>query len=280
MTSFTASADGTRIAFDRIGDGSPIILVHPAYGHRAFDPPMAQLAELLASRFSVLTYDRRGRGESGDTTPYGVSREVDDIAALLEEAGGAACLYGMSSGAVLALEAAISGLAMNALALYEPPFITDDSRLPYPDDYVAHLRQLVASGRRGDAVAYAMENVGLPKAAVDQMRSQPFWPAFERVAHTLVYDGMVMDATQRGHPLATQRFKQINIPALVIVGSKAPAWARNSAEALVAALPQGKLQVIEADFHAVDANTLAPILIDFFVGAERTTSLHRERRRG
>jgi pimeloyl-ACP methyl ester carboxylesterase len=278
MTTFTESADGTRLAFDRIGEGAPIILVHPAFGHRAFDPPMAQLAQLLSSRFSIVTYDRRGRGESGDAGRYAVEREVDDIAALVKEAGGEACLYGMSSGGVLALEAVICGVAIKALALYEPPFIIDDGRPPYPEDYVARLAQLLAAGRRGDAVAYAMTNVGLPEAAVDQMRSQPFWPAFEAVAHTLVYDGMVMGDTQRGRPLPSQRFRNVNVPALVIVGSKAPAWARNSGESLAAALPYGKLQFVEADFHAPDANALAPLLTEFFAAAGVPASPQSKRR--
>lgn len=259
----TNSKDGTPIAFDRLGGGPPVILVHPAFGHRAFDPPMAEAARLLSSQFTIFTYDRRGRGESGDTPPYAVEREIEDIDALIAEAGGAASVYGMSSGAVLALEAANRGSKITRLALYEPPFIVDAGRPPYPADYVAQLSELVSSGHRRDAVAYAMKNVGLPDAMLDQMRAQPMWPAFEAVAQTLVYDGTVMGDTQRGRPLP-KRFGSVKIPTLVIVGSASPPWMQNSAKALAELLPNAEVEALEADFHAVPPHVLAPALARFF----------------
>jgi pimeloyl-ACP methyl ester carboxylesterase len=262
ITTKTKSADGTTIAFDRLGSGAPIVLVHPAYGHRQFDPPMAELARQLSARLTVYTYDRRGRGESSDTAPYAVEREIEDLAAVLDEAGGSASVYGMSSGAVLALEAAARGLKIARLALYEPPFIVDQSRPPYPEDYVDHLAGLIASGRRGDAAAYAMANAGVPAPVVEQMRSQPFWGAFEAVAHTLVYDGAVMGETQRGRPLPA-RFQKVEQPTLVMVASKAPDWARAAADALVAALPEGTLETLEGEFHSVDPEVVGPIVAGF-----------------
>src|ERR671937_2228400 len=169
------SKDGTTIAFDQPGDGPSIILVGGAMSTRSASVP---LAALLAPHFTVFAYDRRGRGASGDTAPYAVEREVDDLDALISAAGGSAFVFGHSSGAVLALEAAARGLAITKLALYEPPFIVDDSRPPLPKDYVAHLTELVSSGRRGEAVAYFMTTrVGLPVDAVAQMCHDPMWPA-------------------------------------------------------------------------------------------------------
>src|SRR5262245_44982344 len=163
------SADGTSIAFDRSGSGPALVLVGGAFQHRALDPRTAQLAELLAAHLSVYHYDRRGRGDSGDTPPYAVEREIEDIAALIDHAGGSGYVFGMSSGGNLALRAASQGLPIEKLALYEPTFIVDDSRPPLPDDYQATLTELVASNRRGDAVAYFMTTAaGVPSQSVDQ----------------------------------------------------------------------------------------------------------------
>ncbi|MEO8425181.1 MAG: alpha/beta hydrolase, partial [Actinomycetota bacterium] len=150
------SKDGTTIAFDRYGEGPAIVPVGGAFQHRAIDPSTAHLAELLAPQFTVYHYDRRGRGGSGDTAPYAVEREIEDIDALIQEAGGSAFAFGMSSGAVLALEAAAHGLAITKLALYEPPFFVDDSRPPLPADYLERLTDLLANDRRGDAVELFM----------------------------------------------------------------------------------------------------------------------------
>ena len=264
--STATSKDGTTIAFDRSGVGPPIILVHPAYGHRSFDPAMAEVARLLSTQFTVFSYDRRGRGESGDTPPYAVEREIEDIDALITEAGGSAFVYGMSSGAALALQAANQGLAVTKLALYEPPFIVDDGRPPFPEDYVANLRKLVSSGRRGDAVEYAMSNMGLPAEMVGQMRTQPMWPAFEAVAHTLVYDGTIMGDTQRGHALPAERVASVKVPTLVIVGAASPVWALTSLRALVDQLPDAQLRTLAGEFHAVSPQILAPALEEFFHG--------------
>jgi pimeloyl-ACP methyl ester carboxylesterase len=155
------SKDGTSIAFDKSGEGPPLILVDGAFMHRSFGQP--ELAERLAEAFTVFRYDRRGRGDSGDTAPYAVEREVDDLQALIEAAGGSAYVYGISSGAALAIEAAARGAAISKLALYEAPFIVDDSRPPVPDDVVAQLNELLAANRRGDAVRLFLRQVGAPR---------------------------------------------------------------------------------------------------------------------
>jgi pimeloyl-ACP methyl ester carboxylesterase len=222
MTEFVTSKDGTRIAFDRTGDGPPVILVSGALGNRSWPFP---LGGLLAPHYTVFKYDRRGRNESGDTPPYAVEREIDDIDALIREAVSSAFVHGMSSGAVLALEAAAAGLAIKKLALYEPPLIIDDSRPPVPADYTEHLKELAASGRRGEAVEYFMTAaVRVPDDYVSQMRKQPMWPGLEAVAHTLAYDGTIMEGLMLGKPLPPERAKRwasVTAPTLFSTGARA-----------------------------------------------------------
>src|SRR5947209_15976870 len=186
------SKDGTRIAFDRHGEGQPIILVVGAFNERSTGTP---LATFLAPHFAAYTYDRRGRGDSGDTAPYAVEREIDDLAALIAEAGGSAAVFGYSSGANLALQAAASGLPITKLALYEAPYLVDhNGQQPrtHPN-HAAQLSELIAAGRRGDAVEYFQQQmVGIPEEVVVQMRRAPFRPALEAIAHTLVYDATIL----------------------------------------------------------------------------------------
>jgi pimeloyl-ACP methyl ester carboxylesterase len=256
------SIDGTTIAFDRSGEGPPVILVGGAFQYRSFDPRTAQLAALLAERFTVFHYDRRGRGDSGDTLPYEVDLEVEDIWALIGEAGGSAFVFGMSSGAVLALEAA-RRLPITKLALYEPPFFVDDTRPPLPADYHATLAGLVSAGRAGDAVAYFMTRaVNIPAETVAQLRGAPMWPGFEAVAHTLVYDATIVGDGS----IPTERCASVAIPTLVVDGGASPHWMRNAATALAAALPNvGRATLPEQD-HGVDPEVLAPVLVEFFAG--------------
>ena len=183
------SRDGTTIAFDRLGEGPPIVLVTGGSVDRMSNVPLAQE---LASDFTVLNYDRRGRGPSGDTPPYAIEREVEDIEAMLEAAGGSANLYGTSSGAALALRAAADGLPVTKLALWEPPFILDENARP-PKDQVEQYETMVAEGRRGDAAEYFMTKVvGMPPEFAAQARTEPWWPNQEALAHTLAYDARIM----------------------------------------------------------------------------------------
>lgn len=260
------SKDGTQIAFRRIGEGPPIICVDGAFGHLAFNPEPDRLSTLLAPNFTVYTYSRRGRPPSGDTLPYAVEREIEDIEALIAEAGGEAYLYGMSSGAVLALEAAASGLAVTRLALYEPPFIVDDSRPPAPADYVPHLEKLIAADQRDAAVAYFMTTTGMPEEFLGPMRQSPMWPIMESVAHTLVYDGLVMGDTMLGNPLPAGRWSGAVMPTLVIVGGANEPWWHRGNAALVELLPNAKSYVLEGQTHDVSPDALAPVLTEFFGG--------------
>jgi pimeloyl-ACP methyl ester carboxylesterase len=257
------SDDGTRIAFDRSGAGPPLVLVLGALNDRSNAAP---LAEVLATHFTVYAYDRRARGDSGDTPPYAVDREIEDIDALISEAGGSAVVYGHSSGAVLALGAAARGLAIPKLALYEPPFVVDDSRPPLPDDYVSTLEELAASGRRGDAVAYFVTTgVGLPSEFAEQMRNAPMWPAFEALAPTLAYDGIIMRDTMSGRALPSEWATSVAMPALVMDGGESPPWQRNAVRALAALLPHAQRRSLEGQDHEVAPEVLAPVLVEFLV---------------
>jgi pimeloyl-ACP methyl ester carboxylesterase len=259
----TRSKDGTRIAYDKTGQGLALIIVAGAFQDRM---AMAAYAGPLSKRFTVYNYDRRGRGESGDTQPYAVEREIADIDALIQEAGGSAFVFGGSSGGVLTLDAAAHGSNITKLAVYEPPFVVDDSRDPVPEDIVEQLKDMVASGRRGDAAETFMTKGSLmPADAVAGMRTQPFWPSVEAVAHTLVYDAMIMDGTMQGTRLPADRWATITIPTLVLYGGAGPAWSCNAAEALVEMLPNAERQTLEGQFHELTPDILTPVLENFFL---------------
>ena len=256
------SSDGTTIAFDRSGDGPPVILVGGALQHRLIDESTAQLQARLAWDFTVFHYDRRGRGDSGDTPPYAVEREVEDLAAVIDEAGGSAAVYGMSSGAALALEAAGRGLAISRLALYEPPFVVGGSRPPGAPGVATRIAELTSSGRRGAAVEYFLTHGrGLPPDVVAEMKSTLVWPALERVAHTLAYDIAIMAGQDR---LLSEVAPSVTVPALVMDGGESPAWARGAVQALVGRLPNGMRLTLEGQTHAVAPGVLSPVLEEFF----------------
>jgi pimeloyl-ACP methyl ester carboxylesterase len=259
------SKDGTRIAFDRSGEGPALILVGGALSERS---AWAPVAKLLAPRFSVISYDRRGRGDSEDTAPYAVEREVEDLEALMDEVGGVAFVHGQSSGAVLALEATakLSG-KVQKLSLYEPPFIIDDSRPPPPAGFAARIDELLAADRRGEAVEYWMSDVvGAPAEAVTEMRSAPSWPALEAVAHTLPYDIAVLGENMSGNPLPMDKWGSVTAPVLVMDGGASPDWIRNSARTLAEALPNAQHGTLEGQQHNAAPDILAPALTQFFLG--------------
>jgi pimeloyl-ACP methyl ester carboxylesterase len=266
------SADGTTISFDAWGNGRPLIMIDGATAYRATSQVQAQVGELLGDEFRVYAYDRRGRGESGDTAPYAVQREIEDLAALITEAGAPAIVCGFSSGAVLALEAAAAGLPIAALALFEPPFVVDDSRPPTPADYVQQLDASVADGRPGDAVElFLTAAVGMPAEYIPGMRQSPFWPALEAVAHTIAYDGRIMGSTMSGAPLAADRWTAVNVPILVMHGNGTEPWLIAAATALAGLVPTASLQAVEGAQHSVAAEVLAPALREF-ASASQTAS--------
>jgi pimeloyl-ACP methyl ester carboxylesterase len=259
------SKDGTTIAFDRSGQGPAIVLVGGALSDRSAAFP---IAARLAPRFTAIAYDRRGRGDSGDTAPYGVDREVEDIEALILAVGGSALVFGHSSGAVLALEAARTlPDRIPKLALYEPPFIVDDSRPPLPENYVTRLDELISKGRRGDAVEFFMTTgPGVPAEAVAGMRREPFWPSMEAVAHTLAYDGTVMADAMGGSPAPLGRWTSVGVPTLVMNGGASRDWQRHAVLALVNVLPDARHRTLEGQDHGPDTEVLATALEEFFIG--------------
>jgi pimeloyl-ACP methyl ester carboxylesterase len=256
------SKDGTTIVFDRIGNGPPVILVDGALCYRGMGPS-GQLAELLSQQFTVVTYDRRGRGASGDTAPYAVEREVEDIAALLNEAGGTAFVWGMSSGAVLALEAANRLRGIKRLALYEAPFIVDDTRPTTEDDWV-QIGEAVAADRRSEAVKLFLKSVGIPGFFMALMPLTPMWSKLKAIAHTLPYDGAIVHDNQRGKPLPPSRWASVTVPALVMDGGKSPAWMLHANRALAGVLPNAQYRTLGGQTHLLKPKSHAPILVEFF----------------
>ena len=257
------SKDGTQIAYDKTGQGPALIIVAGAFQGRM---AMSAYAEPLSKRFTVYNYDRRGRGDSSDTQPYTIEREIEDLDAVIQEAGGSAFVFGGSSGGVLTLDAAAHGSNITKLVVYEPPFIVDNSRDPVAENMVDQLRELVASGQRGDAAELFMTKGSLmPADMVAGMRTQPFWSEVEGVAHTLIYDATIMDGTMRGAPLPSGRWSAITIPTLVLYGGAGPAWSRNAAEALVELLPHAERQALEGQFHTLTPEALTPALEKFFL---------------
>lgn len=255
------SQDGTSIAYDQVGRGPALILVGGTLGDRSQNAP---LAALLAKHFTVFNYDRRAHGESGDTAPYAVEREIEDLEALIVEAGGSAFVYGTSGCAVLALYAAAHGLApkIKRLALWEPPFIVDDSRPPVPQDYKKQLTEMLSAGRRGDMVELFMTKaVGLPVEFVAPMRQAPWWSSQEALAHTLIYDATLMG----DYSLPTERVVGVTVPTLVIDGWETP-WMSHAAQALADTLPNAQRRTLSGQPHNVEASALAPVLEEFFKG--------------
>jgi pimeloyl-ACP methyl ester carboxylesterase len=251
------SRDGTEIAFDRVGQGPPVVLVSGGSVDRMSN---AGLAQELASDLTVLNYDRRGRGPSGDTQPYAIDREIEDIGAVIEAAGGEAGIYGSSSGAVLAMLAAAAGLSIPKVAMWEPPYIPEGWPRP-PEDQVEQYETMVAEGRRGDAVEFFMSKVvGLPPEFVAGAREQPFWAATEALAHTLAYDARIMG----DYRIPTDRVANVKAETLVVAGGADMPFMRETAQALADALPSGSVRFLDGQGHNVDNSVLAPVLKDFF----------------
>jgi pimeloyl-ACP methyl ester carboxylesterase len=261
------SADGTTIAYTRTGHGPPLILVDGALCSRSFGP-MPKLAEQLTPHFTVYTYDRRGRGASGDTKPYAPDREVEDIEALAALAGDSVYLHGTSSGAALALEAAKHIRSIVKLAVYEPPFIVDDTRTPMPDDWLPRLNGLVADGRHGDAVKMFMRFVGTPAIFTAVMPLTPVWGKLKAVAPTLPYDITILHEHQRGMPLTPAEWVAVKAPTMVAAGGRSPAWMTNGTRSLATVLPDADYRTLPGQNHMVKAQAIAPVLTEFFTAQD------------
>ncbi len=260
------SKDGTTIAFDKVGSGPAVILVNGAMAYRAFDPSLAHLAELLGKYFTVYNYDRRGRGDSGDTQPFAKEREIEDLQALVEDAGGTAMVFGVSSGAVLTLDVAALTPGMTKVAVYEPSLIVDDSRQPVAPDYAEHLMRLSVEGKRDEAAEYFLtQAVGIPADYIGGMKQdQAIWSSMTRVAHTIAYDAAFVGDVMQGKPLPPDRWVKVTVPVLVADGGASDAWVHHGADALATVLPHASRHTLAGQTHMVDPIVLAPVLIDFF----------------
>ena len=262
MDKKTISRDGTDVAYARAGQGPAVILVS---GAMSTGGTVAPLAGLLARHCTVLLYDRRGRGESGDTAPYAVEREVEDLAALIDTAGGEAGLYGISSGGALVLEAAASGLPVRRVAVYETPFALDEEGARERAAYSADLTEALAHDRRGDAVELFLRLTGLAEEMIQRARQSPMWAGMEAIAPTLAYD----DAVMAGGLVPRERLASVGVPVLAAAGGDSPRWLREATRAVAEAAPHGTYRLLEGQTHMVDPNVLAPVLAEFF-GQDRS----------
>lgn len=256
------SKDGTSIAFDRLGAGPILIMVGGALQHRALDRVIGQRAEVLAQDFTVIQYDRRGRGDSGDTQPYAVEREIEDLEAVIDGVGGAAYVLGMSSGGALVLEAANRlSTKMLKIALYEVPYNDDPAARVSWERFAIELRTLLVDDRRTDALALFMQQVGTPAEQIDGMRRTPMWPMLESAAHTLAYDITVLG---KDNSIPAERVTRVSVPALVLHGGMSFGFTHATAMTLDRLLPNAQHRTLEGQTHAVQADVLAAALVGFF----------------
>ncbi len=259
------SKDGTELAVDVIGQGPPMVLVNGAFGGRAFGP-MPELAARLSSHATVIHYDRRGRGESGDTPPFALERELEDLAAVCALAERPPSVYATSSGSALALRAAAAGVKMARLAVYEPPFSLDGTHMPQPPDFREQIVRFLATGQRDQAITLFMRVVGVPAFGLWVMRLLPsVWPHLRAAAHTLPYDFAALGDSQRGGPLPDElrrALQSVAVPTQVLVGGKSPPWMQHNAKVVASLVPGAHLQVIRGQTHTVSAKAIAPCLLE------------------
>jgi pimeloyl-ACP methyl ester carboxylesterase len=257
------SKDGTVIAYDRSGKGPALILVAGAIATRADAVP---LVASLSLNFTVYAYDRRGKGDSGDTPPYAVDREIEDLGAVIGEAGGTAYVFGHSSGAVLALKAArVMASQITKLAVYEPPILVDDHRPPQPADFVSRLTELVSSGHRDEAVEYFLvKGLDMPASHIAGMRQQPFWEGNIKAAHTLPYEGEIVADLMTGKLLVKDQWAAVTLPTLVMDGGRSFPFMHSGAKALIAVLPNARRRYFPDQDHGPSDAVLAPALVEFF----------------
>jgi pimeloyl-ACP methyl ester carboxylesterase len=258
------SKDGTSISYERVGSGPAVILVGGGVSDRSENAP---LADALAEQFTVCNYDRRGRGASSDTLPYAVRREIEDIEALIAQAGGSASVYGASSGGALALEAAAAGLAIDTVAVFEVPYNMAEDWPQRWSRYSKELDALLAEGRRGDAFELFMRMAGSTDEEVEGARGSPMWTDLEAIAPTLAYDAACLGD---GQPPA-DRLARVTQPTLVITGGERPAGAAKwvgaldqAADAIVASIPHAERRILQGQTHEVEAEAIAPALAEFF----------------
>lgn len=265
-TQFATSADGTRIAYEVHGTGPALVCVDGALCHRTMGPA-AGLAKALAADFTVYIYDRRDRGESdAGATPWSSEREIEDLGAMIDAAGGSAHVFAHSSGAALSLDAARTGLPIDRVAVYEAPFILDDTRAPNALEVPQQLRELVDRGQRGEAVKAFMRMVGLPAPLISLLRVLPAWRKLTGIAHTLPYDMSIVVPHQQGEPLPEGRYSAVAQQTLVIAGGKSPVHMRNAQAGIAEAVPDAQLVTLPGQTHMIKPKATCPVVTRFLLG--------------
>ncbi|WP_127582569.1 alpha/beta fold hydrolase [Paenibacillus koleovorans] len=261
------SKDGTTIAYETVGQGPAVIFVDGALNSRSMSLAMP-IAKRMAGSFTGYLYDRRGRGESGNTLPWSLDREIEDLEALIDAAGGSAYVLGLSSGALLALEATekLAPGKVKKLALYEAPMILDNSRAPLGEPALQQVKQYIVADRRGDAMSFFMRAVEVPGFMLMLMKLSPMWKKVSKVAHTLVYDFEIATPYQAGKPLPANHWSAVTIPTWVGVGSKSHAWMINAQKALAEMLPNATLHTLPKQTHIVKPAAIQPELERFLMG--------------
>jgi len=259
MTEFVTSADGTKIAYGTAGTGAPLVVVWGALGVRA-SPFATAMRDELAKSFRVYDYDRRGRGDSSDTKPYAVAREIEDLRAVCAAAGGTPWVWATSSGAALALEAAAAGVPMRRLAAHEPPYSVGAHVDRIDRDYPRKVTALLDAGRKEDAVRLFMRTVGVPAPFVWLMRFMGFWKSAVAAANTLPYDTACVNAFE----LPQERLRSITTPTVVLAGGATPAPLRAAAEEVARTVPGASLRVIPKQHHGIKPAALRPVLVELF----------------
>ncbi|QTE01049.1 alpha/beta fold hydrolase [Streptomyces cyanogenus] len=260
MDKKTTSRDGTSLAYHVTGQGPMVILVS---GAMSTGRTVLPLAERLAERCTAVVYDRRGRGESGDTPPYAVDREIEDLAALLDAVGGDAALFGVSSGGALVLHAAASGLPVRRAAVYEVPYADHlAGGATREATYKEQLTKALAEGRRGDAVELFLRLTGLGEEMIQRARQSPMWPGMEALAPSLAHD----DAVMGDGLLPRDRLAAVSVPVLAVAGGASPEWMHRASQAVAEAVPQGTYRVLPGQTHAVEPDVLGPVLVEYFAG--------------
>jgi len=257
MTLTATSADGSTIAYDKSGTGPAVILIGGAFSTRQ---GVGALAPLLAAHFTVYAYDRRGRGDSTQASPYAVEREVEDLAALIEAAGGSADLYGHSSGGMLALEAAARGLPVTHVAVYEAPYTETPAGYASVSNWRETVERALQADDRDAAAKAFLRGTGADDAGVQAMSSQPWWPGLLGVAHTLPHDLALMGDGS----VPVERMRRITVPTLLLYGAESPEWAGAAVADLAAAIPGSKQVAMQGQDHNADPATIAPEIMDFF----------------
>ena len=251
------SVDGTAIAYERTGVGQPLVIIGGAFNTRMSS---AGLAAVLSDRFTVFRYDRRGRGDSGGTreaADYSIDREVEDLAAVLRETGGIPFVYGHSSGGALALESSARGIAMQKLAVYEPPYAGPDGPT---SEFALQLRALIADGRRDDAAEEFMARFGTPPDMIAQIKQSPYWSDMVAIAHTLPYDLTLCN----GGEIPVKLLGDVAVPTLAIAGGDSPAWAANAVRAIAMYVPNATYAILPGQTHGVADDVIAPVLAEWF----------------